>query len=528
MSQGLEPPWQAELERAQQAASTAAVGDHEAALEALLRAWGNNSVALLDVAVLLLQSGHLQRAEALLLWCHQLDPQSHRPLLNLANLWLQTLRQEKSLALLRQLPPSSNRLMALAYQEGCTAALALDEARTWFDVVLPQSVCVPLATPEKSANATLRIGFLSADLCQHPVGLFLLPLALALSARSDVDLVFYDNSSRSDWLTHSLQCCGAWRPVAAATDPQLAQQIQRDQLDVLLELGGHTARSRLAVLALRPAPVQLSWLGYWASTGSVTAVDAVLVDVLVVPPGSPEAASFCEPLLPLAQGRWCYRPVPWMPEVVDPPCLSQGWVTFGSFNHGAKLSRSVLLCWAELLRAVPSSRLLLKNYQLQDSQLQNRLRALMAFQGVEPDRLELQGPGFHADLLATYEQVDIALDPFPFNGGLTSCEALWLGLPLVTLAGHDQAAVMAARQGVALLEQIGRPEWVASSTDQYVHIATSLAFHPEDLRVLRHSQRARMQASPLCDQQGFSTAFLDGIQQAIKRQSSRIEHRVKP
>ena len=310
MSQGGEPPWHNTLKCIQHAASTAAFEELEAALEALLRGWANNPAAVLDVAALLLQIGHLSRVEELLIWCHQLNPQSHGPLLNLASLWLQTLRQEQSLALYRQLPPSSNYLMALAYQTDATANLALAEARAWFAEIQPQPPRLPPPPFKRLTDAPLRLGFLSADLCQHPVGLLLLPLVLALSGRSDLELFFYDNSLRSDWLSHILQAYGTWRSVVAAADPQVARQIQSDQLDVLIELGGHTARSRLAVLALRPAPLQLSWLGYWASTGMTTAVDGVLVDSLVVPPGSPEAASFCEPLLQMANGRWCYQPVP--------------------------------------------------------------------------------------------------------------------------------------------------------------------------------------------------------------------------
>lgn len=478
-------------------------------VEAVLRRWANRPEALLDLGALLLDTGNLQQCEQLMLWCHQLAPQSPLPLFNLANVWLQTLRQEQAIDLYSLLHQSSNLLMAFGYLPGRQAAEARALAERWAAEI--STGCKPSTTPPQPSTGVRRIGFLSADLCQHPVGLFLWPLAEELAGRAGIELFFYDNSPRHDWLTERLKACGRWRQVTSLHDAALAAAIRADQLSTLIDLGGHTARSRLAVVLQRPTARQLSWLGYWATTGLTDALDGVLVDKWVVPPQSPEEQSFCEPVLRLPEGRWCYRPVPWMPEVVDPPCLHRGWITFGSFNTSSKLNDRLLRCWASVLHAVPNSRLLLKNYQLQDSGLQAQLKKRMASLGVNPQRLELQGPSFHAELLATYSQVDIALDPFPFNGGLTSCEALWLGLPLVTLAGNNQAAVMAARQGVALLSQIGREEWIADCEESYVAIAARLAASFQFLQHLRHTQRKSMLESSLCD----ATAFADGFLQTL-------------
>lgn len=509
-----QPPWQPQLQGAQRAAAQANNLLFEACTDALLRRWGNHPQALLDLAAVLLQAGALSRCEALLHWCHQLEPHSQKPLLNLANLWLQTLRQAQALELYAQLEPSSNLLMALGYQEQQPAVATRQWAERWAQLQCsPRSPTSGLA--QSPPSGLLRLGFLSADFCQHPVGLFLLPLAEQLAAQPQIQLCFYDNSPRTDWLTECLQACGSWHRTQGHSDAQVADQIRADQLSVLIDLGGHTARSRLPVLLQRPAPVQLSWLGYWATTGLAGVVDGVLADPLVVPPASPEERSFSEPVLRFPQCRWCFRPVPWMPAVVDPPCVESGWVTFGSFNSSAKLNHRLLRCWAGVLMAVPDSRLLLRNYQLQDFGLQQQIRQAFIDLGVNPRRLELQGPCFHAELLAAYSQVDIALDPFPFNGGLTSCEALWLGLPLVTLAGTDQAAVMAARQGLALLQQIGRPEWIATSEAHYIAIAAKLAADPLALQEIRRQQRARMQASSLCDASGFAAAFLKVVWSAV-------------
>lgn len=486
----------------------------EVCSQALLRRHGNQPDAVLDLAATLLQAGDLHYSEALLLWCHQLQPHNPTPLRTLATIWLQTLRQPEALALYELLPPSVHHLMALAYQPGRPAHASRELAEAWaHQQVSVGPLCAALPAP-----GALRLGFLSADLCQHPVGLFLWPLVQELAHSDQVELFFYDNSPRSDWLTEHLQLCGHWRMVHQLSDQQLAHRVREDALSALIDLSGHTGGTRITALQHRPAPLQISWLGYWATTGLPDAVDAVIADPLVVPLHSPEASSFVEPVVRLPHGRWCYRPVPWMPDPAPPPCLERGWVTFGSFNTSSKLNEPLLRCWLRLLHTVPDSRLFLKNYQLKDQKLQGHLCSWFAREGVASDRLQLEGPSVHAELLAAYSQVDIALDPFPFNGGLTSCEALWLGLPLVTLACHDQAAVMASRQGLALLHQLGRSEWIATSEERYVGIAAALASDPSSLASLRQSQRSRMQASSLCDSKAFALHFLQLMRELLHLQ----------
>jgi len=514
-------PWQGELERARKAAEADDHASLQASLDTVLRHWANHHDAVLDAAALLQACGELHRAESLLHLAHQLAPSESASLANLSSNWLQSLRQRESQeleeALARQKPGNpqllSNALMALAYRGGMTAQDNLQLALRWAESLGPAKMEKPRRDPPSRGH--LRIGILSADLCQHPVGLFLLPLAEWLAAHEDVELVFYDNSPRSDWLSRQLQRCGRWKAIQHVDHGDLSSTIQGDELSVLLELGGHTARNQLAALHNKPAPCQLSWLGYWGTTGLRDSVDAVLVDPIVVPPGSAEAKSFVEQLVWLPESRWVYRPVPWMPDPVEPPCLRRGFITFGSFNHAAKLSEELLRCWAAVLRATPGSRLRLKNYQLRDSLLRQTICKRMADEGISSDRLELHGPSFHQDLLESYSDVDIALDTFPFNGGLTSCEALWLGLPLVSLAQNDTAAVMAARQGEALLTMISRPEWIAHSSDDYVAIACDLASRPEYLRTVRGGQRQQMRVSPLCDEAAFGAAMLEAVRLCI-------------
>ena len=507
-------PWQAPLAAAQQAAGLGDLDALRAASNGLLSQWSREPDALMDLAAVLVSAGGLTQTEALMQWCHQLAPNDVRPLMALANVWLQTLRQSESLALYQQLPPSSGQLMALAYQPGVPVNVTRQWAERWGQAALHHQPPRPERPSPKPPEHCLRIGWLSGDLCQHPVGLFLWPLVERLSEEPGVEMVFYDTKPREDWLSEQLRGCGLWRVVAGLSDTELAEQIRNDQLSILIELSGHTAGNRLPVLLQRPAPVQWSWLGYWATIGIPEAVDAVLVDPVVVQPQSEIARSFSEQLMYLPHSRWCYRPVPWMPELTEPPCLKNGWVTFGCLNSSTKLNPTLLECWAELLQRVPSSRLLLKNYQFRDQGLQRQIRELLQRCGVDAERLMLQGPSVHSELLAVYAEVDIALDPFPFNGGLTSCEALWMGLPLVTLAGSDSAAAMAGWQGEALLKLIGRMEWVGSSQEEYVRLAEQLAHDPAELEVIRSTQRAALQASELCNEAAFADEFLSRVQEA--------------
>ncbi|WP_407702956.1 O-linked N-acetylglucosamine transferase, SPINDLY family protein [Thiorhodovibrio frisius] len=285
-----------------------------------------------------------------------------------------------------------------------------------------------------------------------------------------------------------------------------------------MDLSGHTAGSRLSVFAHRPAPVQLSWLGYFATTG-LTTLDAVLLDPWHAPEGT--EAQFVEPILRLPAGRWCYQPVPWAPkELSPPPAERNGWITFGSFNNTAKLNDGVYDLWARILAVVPDSRLILKWRTFNDAALRQRVTQAFVARGIAAERIELRGPSFHADLLKEYAELDIALDPFPFTGGLTSCEALWMGVPVIT---WPQARVV-SRQTHAVLHQIGLRELSASDADSYVRLARDLAADPVRLHELRQGLRARMQGSRLMDTAGFTRCLEDRLMQPyqeIEREGRR-------
>jgi predicted O-linked N-acetylglucosamine transferase (SPINDLY family) len=281
-------------------------------------------------------------------------------------------------------------------------------------------------------------------------------------------------------------------------DRTLAELIQQDQIDLLIDLSGHTGGTRLNALALRPAPVMVSWLGYFATTG-LPYMDAVVLDEWHAP--SEVESQFIEPILRLPSGRFCYSPAPWAPESVAPvPSSKNGYITFGSFNNTAKLNDEVLDIWAQVLLATPYSRLLLKWRTFNDEDMRQKVTQALQDRGVGVERIVLRGPSFHADMLHEYADIDIALDPFPFTGGLTSCEALWMGVPIIT---WPQSRVV-SRQTLAILQQIGLPELVAHDAQDYVRIATELATDAKRLQQLRETLRERMRQSPLMDAQTFT------------------------
>ncbi|WP_190275838.1 O-linked N-acetylglucosamine transferase, SPINDLY family protein [Thiorhodovibrio frisius] len=304
---------------------------------------------------------------------------------------------------------------------------------------------------------------------------------------------------------------GPCRDITRLDDIALAQCIQTDQIDVLIDLSGHTAGSRLSVFAHRPAPVQLSWLGYFATTG-LTSLDAVVLDPWHAPEGT--EAQFVEPILRLPAGRWCYQPVPWAPkELSPPPAERNGWITFGSFNNTAKLNDGVYDLWARILAVVPDSRLILKWRTFNDAALRQRVTQAFVARGIAAERIELRGPSFHADLLKEYAELDIALDPFPFTGGLTTCEALWMGVPVIT---WPQARVV-SRQGFALLSAIGLAELAVEDAQAYVRLAVALAKDRDRLRALGGGLRERMRCAPLMDVLGFSRSLEDQLIQVYRR-----------
>lgn len=393
--------------------------------------------------------------------------------------------------------PASNLLMALNYTHDRTLAEMLAAHRDW-----ARRFAVPPPKPFGPRRpGRLRVGYVSSDLRTHSVAYFLEPL-LAHHDRDRVEIFCYSNTRHGDATTERLRALSDhWILIAPLDDRAVAERIRADGIDLLVDLGGHTGHSRLAVFAHRAAPAQMTWLGYPNTTGLAT-MDYRLTDAIADPPGQADAFH-TERLVRLDGGFLCYRPPSGAPAVMPPPCRVQGFVTFGSFNHPAKLSDDTVRLWADLLARVPDSRLLLKYKIFEDAATRQFHQDRFAAAGLAPDRLELVG---HIDAaeghLAAYGRVDIALDPLPYNGTTTTCEALWMGVPVVALAGTRHAG----RVGASLLHRVGLGALVADDPAGYVAAAVALAADPDRLAGLRSGMRGRLAASPLLDGAGFARA----------------------
>jgi protein O-GlcNAc transferase len=511
--------WRANLALAQTHAQSSRFEPMLAICQQIIEAHSDDVAALLDVGTLLQNFGYLTRARACFERVRLLAPNDLRPQVNLANLARETgdhTEAQRLYAAVQAAQPNHrvfrrNLLVSQEYAPAVSDPERLQQARAWGDWAAAQAGG-QRARPELPPlpGRPLRIGYVSADLCQHTVGLFVKDVLKAHDP-AQVTVLAYHAGPVKDWVTEAIRAVCAWRDINALDDAALATQIRQDQIDVLVDLSGHTAGSRLSVFAHRPAPVQVAWLGYFATTG-LACLDAVLLDAWHAPPGT--EAQFIEPILRLPTGRLCYQPVPWAPpQIAPPPGLQAGHITFGCFNNTGKLNGGVFDLWARVLGAVPDSRLILKWRTLVDEPLCDSIRGAFASRGIDPARLELRPASFHVGLLKQYADIDIALDPFPFTGGLTSCEALWMGVPVIT---WPQSRVV-SRQTFALLSAIGLPELAAQDADDYVRIAQALASDQNRLLSLRSGLRARMQASPLMDVTGFTRTLEDTLMSLYRR-----------
>jgi len=391
----------------------------------------------------------------------------------------------------QRLDLASNRQLIAQYHEGLASA-ELRAIAAGFGATLGHAGIAPLPAPGARAPGPLRIGYLSPDLRAHPVG-FLLRDVLPAHDPARAAVRIYAATPRPDWLTAELRGrLPDWHEAAMTDDAALAARIREDAIDVLVDLGGHTAHNRLGVLARLPARRHCVFLGWFAGVG-VPGIDGLVLgrDQL----GAAAGAFLPEPALAIAGTQFRYRPVPYAPAIASLPALRNGAVTFGSFNNTAKLNPEVLACWAGLLQAVPGSRLMLQWKTLADEALRQTLAVRMARLGVDPARLFLLGASDHPTLLARYGEVDIALDPFPFPGGMTSLEALTQGVPVVTLAQERPVS----RQTAAMLGAIGLQRLVARTQREYVAIAVALAADRAALAQLRAGLRERVAASQLGD-----------------------------
>jgi protein O-GlcNAc transferase len=396
----------------------------------------------------------------------------------------------------------SNLILTLYYAPDADAGAILSECRRWNTRhAEPLRGRIRAHSNDRSQTRPLRVGFVSPDLRMHSVAYFLLPL-LEASDKKTFHATCYATTNTTDAVMDRLRVASdAWCSLVGLSDDAAAQRIRDDRIDVLVDLSGHGANNRLLMFARKPAPVQAAYLGFIGTTGLAT-IDYRLTDSLVDPSGT---ESFCtERLVRLPETAWCFAPLSGSPSVAQLPAVTRGYVTFGSFNSLAKVTPDVLDCWARILEQVPGSRLRLKGVALRAAEVVARTRRFFIERSIGPERLELLIDD-HSQLqhLSQYDHVDIALDTFPYPGMATTCEALWMGIPVITLAGSHHRS----RVGASLLTNAGLPELVAPTPDAYVQFAATLGADLSRLANLRTTMRERMQQSALMDAKSFAHAF---------------------
>lgn len=394
----------------------------------------------------------------------------------------------------------------------CLAAAELVEAHRSF--AGHAAAIAPACKARPAAGRRIRIGYLSADLRRHPVGYFLDGI-LGRHDASAFDVVCYHTGTTEDDLSVRMQAAvSSWMNCAHLADDQLAARIRGDHVDILVDLSGHTAGGRLPMLAARPAPVQASYLGY-AHPLYLPWIDARITDERADPPGeeTPDGGeAICR--LPAPYSYYCYTPPPGMPDVSPLPAASRGYPTFGAFLQLGKLSPTTVRLWADLLQAIPSARLLIRAKGLGEKSSRDQLAADLGAAGIPRDRLRLEGWRSHDAHLLGYHEVDCMLDTTPFNLATNTCEALWMGVPTVSLAGTR----LSARMGASILGAAGLADWVADDPAGFVEIARRAVGDLPALAELRARLRAQVAASALTDAAGYTRA-LEGIYRRLQAQA---------
>jgi predicted O-linked N-acetylglucosamine transferase (SPINDLY family) len=472
-----------------------------AALPGDAEAQSNHAIALKDLGRLGAAVGRFARARALNPGYAEAHSNLGLALMAQGRLGESAQCYRHALALKPDYPAAhSNLLLSLQYDAASTGAGILAESRRWAALHGRQPAPAPFANT-REPERRLRVGYVSADFRTHSVSYFFEAL-IGAHDPARVEATCYADVAQPDRTTRRLeQAARRWRSIVGRNDDDVAAGIRADGIDILVDLAGHLGNRRLGLFARRPAPVQATWLGYPGTTG-LDAIDWRITDAHADPPGQADA-DHTERLLRLPGAFLCYRPPTDAPPVGPIPSAA-GPVTFGSFNNLPKLTEVTVALWAGILAALPGSRLLLKSASLADPETCGRYRDLFAAQGIASDRIEMvpwvpDSTGH----LGLYGRIDIALDTFPYHGTTTTCEALWMGVPVVTLAGQRHAA----RVGASILQAAGLGELVAAAPEDYVRIAVTLAADRARLAELRSGLRQRMAASALCDAAGFARNF---------------------
>lgn len=482
-------------------------------LEAVLRQRPDWAEALYNYGCVLRKLMRPAEAEDALRRAIAAQPKFARAHRALGGVLLGQCRIAEALELYRHAPRDAELMSAELFALNASETIAEEELfarHAEFGRSLEQAVAARFAfSNRKDPARRLRIGYVSGDFSYHVVALFMLPV-LERRDRPAFEVFCYSSAERVDQYTRQLaKASDAWRPCAGMSDAQLADTIHADGIDILVDLAGHSGEPQLRVFAQKPAPVQATWLGYLNTTG-MTRIDYRISDAHT-DPGGPADARHTEKLARLPHSQWCYRPFIQTAAATSPPCAKNGHVTFGSFNQVLKLSQASRRLWAQILSRVPGSRLAILG--VPSGRAHDDLLSDMQKTGVDTARIDVVPYVSLQDYFAWYNQVDIALDTTPYSGGTTTCDALWMGVPLLTAPGERPSS----RSAASILTTAGMTDWIASSPEEYASRAVDAAKDVQLLANLRVTLRARLQASPLMDEAGFARD-LDNLYRQMWRQ----------
>jgi protein O-GlcNAc transferase len=503
------------------------MGDAIASLHKALQLRPNDAVQHNNLGNVYIERGNLAEGAKCLQESLRIKPDYAESYNNLGVAWHLQARIDEAAASYREalkLKPDyvdahSNLVFALNYHPDIDQTRLLAEHRGWAE---SQAAGIsPYASYENSRDPerTLRVGYVSPDFRRHPVAFFMEPV-LHRHDRQVVESFCYAQVASPDAYTERLKAAaGNWLNTCGMTDEQLAEQIRADRIDILVDLAGHTAKNRLLVFARKPAPVQVSYLGYPNTTG-LAAIDYRLTDTVADPVDEPPL--YVERLIRMSAGLCCYRPFDDTPAVSPLPSRERGYITFGSTHSLAKLNSRVMEWWGRILSEMPNARLLVCRNSLTGA-TKDYFREQFAEHGCDIERVEFRGGvtlggDKHWPI---YSEIDISLDAFPWCGHTTACESLWMGVPIVTLYGDRHAGRMVA----SVLTSLGMTDWIARTPDDYVALAVRMAHDRQRLTELRANLRQRMRESPLCDGQTFTRGMEAAYREMWKEWCARDSDR---
>jgi len=468
--------------------------------------WGPNAVAYDRLGGLCQYTGRMTEAIGYQTKAVETEPGRPEPLANLAKALMETGQMQQGIKLLRKavekMPANSqvysNLLFRLHHLPQLDPGMLFNEHTRWAQLHAPPTRAKTSHSNSPDPDRRLRIGYISPDFRRNSVAYFFESLLDGHDHKA-VDTYAYANVQFQDEFTKRFrEKFDYYRNTRETDDQSLARLIEQDKIDILVDLAGHTGDNRLTAMAYKPAPVQVTYLGYPDTTG-MDAIDYRLTDALAEPPDAQQF--YTEELVFLPEGFLCYRPPDFAPSVAPLPAERKGYITFGSFNNSCKISPTIIELWSQILKVCGGSRLLLKIKGGDEHQIRQRYLGYFERFGIGPERLDICGWKSADQHLQLYSQVDIALDTFPYNGTTTTCEALWMGVPVVSLIGGRHHT---CRVGLSILSRLGLEFFAASGPSEYVTRAIVLAESRQSLGQIRSSMRARIAASGLCHAKAFA------------------------